>query len=453
MGQSNLIWHDLWGGQTNGDGSWADFPFYGTENFWFIEDNTIIGAGTTTTSGNIDLMNGGRYCVRHNYFRNAKPGGHGTEGGLQRGARIGEIYDNTIEWTIHDGGTQHRAGTYLWHDNTWIGVENSTRSHSSASVFREIGAIGNDLSKWGLAGGENPWDVNDPHGMYQSGVSSASLAGGTLQVAGSPWTVNQWAGYSVTNTNPISACYLHSSYILSNTANTITYYFYASGDRGAPLLFNTNDTFEIYRVFVALDQLGQGKGDLIAGSPPLNTTCNCQAWPHSAQEPGFSWNNVHAPNGHAYGFENGGYPTVLANRDYYNLGSGFPIDSTPLAVSSFYAAAVNGVQYTGSYCYPHPLQGGTCGSPTPTPTPTPTPAPTPTPDPTATPSPTPTATGTPIATPTVTPTPTPKPGLTPTASPTATPTTPETQLRLYPALLRLSAMISQYSSAAPAGFC
>ena len=29
-----------------------------------------------------------------------------------------------------------------------------------------MGAIGNNLSRWGLAGGNNPWDMNDPHGLY-----------------------------------------------------------------------------------------------------------------------------------------------------------------------------------------------------------------------------------------------------------------------------------------------
>ena len=29
----------------NGNGAWADFPYYGSDKFWFIEDNTIKGTG------------------------------------------------------------------------------------------------------------------------------------------------------------------------------------------------------------------------------------------------------------------------------------------------------------------------------------------------------------------------------------------------------------------------
>ena len=348
-GLSHLIWHNTWWGQTNGNGSWADFPYYGTERFWFIEDNTIRGNGPVT-SGTIDSTNGGRYVARHNAFFNASSGGHGTEGGPQRGARAREVYDNAFNWTIGWGGHAQRSGGGIWHDNAWTGIDSNNQNHTSLAVFREIGAIGNDLSFWGLANGNNPWDVNDPHGLYESGASSTSLAGGSLQDAGKNWTTNQWAGYSVTNTNPASACYLHSSYIISNTSNTITYYYYGAGDRGAPLVFNTGDTYAIYRVLTALDQNGRGKGDLISATSP-------RAWPNQALEPCFSWNNVHSPTGHAYGFGSQ-YPTEIANRDYYNLGAGFPGDSTPAQVSATYTAALNGVDYVSEFVYPHPLVVG-----------------------------------------------------------------------------------------------
>src|SRR5262249_37820250 len=291
---SHLIWHNLWGNHDNGNGSWADFPYYGTEKFWFIEDNTIRGNGPVT-SGNIDCTNGGRYVARHNYFQNAAPNSHGTEGSPQRGGRAREVYDNAFNWTIGWGSQQQRSGGSLWHDNAWTGQDSNSGGHTSFAIFREIGAIGDDLSLWGLANGNNPWDSNDPHGLYESGASSASLAGGSVKDAGKSWTTNQWAGYSVTNTNPASAAYLHSSYIISNTSNTITYYFYSYGDRGAPLIFNAGDTYQIYRVFTALDQNGRGKGDLISAE-------SSPAWPNEALEPCFSWNNVHSPTGHAYGF-------------------------------------------------------------------------------------------------------------------------------------------------------
>ena len=53
----------------NGNGAWADFPYYGSDKFWFVEDNTIKGIGGI--SGGIDCHDGGRYVARHNYLLNA----------------------------------------------------------------------------------------------------------------------------------------------------------------------------------------------------------------------------------------------------------------------------------------------------------------------------------------------------------------------------------------------
>jgi hypothetical protein len=44
-----------------------------------------------------------------------------------------------------------------------------------------------------------------------------------------------------------------------------------------------------------------------------------------------------------------------ANIDFFNLGAGFPADATPAQVSATYSAALNGVAYTGTFVYPHPL--------------------------------------------------------------------------------------------------
>lgn len=365
-GLSFHIWHDTWGGPTrgqNGEGSWADFPYYGTEKFFFIEDNTIIGV-SVQTSGSIDTWKGGRYVARHNYFLNSSPNSHGTEGNPPRGARAAEVYDNTFNWTYGQSSRQLRSGGMHYHDNKWIGLSSSDGFHTRFGIFREIGAVGNDLSYWGLATGTNPWDVNDPHGLYEIGAAtsgSVSEEQGTVTDASKNWTINQWSGYTIVNTNSAEARYNHGSYIISNTATKIIYAFYPETDRGAPLVFNGGDTFAIYRVLTALDQPGRGKGDLTyldGTGHPLNSTCNCRAWTHEALEPCYSWNNVHTPSGHSLGFGSGGLPTEIAGRDYYNLGTGFGTDTTPSQVSSTYTAALNGVDYISPFIYPHPLVSG-----------------------------------------------------------------------------------------------
>jgi hypothetical protein len=409
------FWDDTYANGVNGEGAWADFPWYGTEKFFFIEDNTILTTGTSQVTGGIDCWKGGKYVARHNYFQNASPNSHGTEGGPSRGARAAEVYDNIFDWTWAQSSRELRSGGIIYHDNSWISQGATDNAHTRTAIFREVGAIGDDLTFLGIAQGQNLWDMNDPNGLYQTGTTTSGSVGtttGTITDSSKNWMVNQWAGYSMTNTNPSSACFNHGSYIISNTATTITYYYYNSGDRGAPLVFNAGDTFSIYRVFTALDQAGHGKGDLVTydgTGHPLNTTCSCRAWPHEQLEPCFSWNNVVTSNNGALGISSG-QPTEIAGRDFYNLGIGLPPDSTPQLMATTYTAALNGIAYTGTFVYPHPLVSG---DPPPTPTPTPS---SPTPTPSVTPTATPTATATPRATPTAT--------ATSTATPTGTPAAP-----------------------------
>jgi hypothetical protein len=132
------------------------------------------------------------------------------------------------------------------------------------------------------------------------------------------------------------------------------------------MIFNAGDPYKIHRVLIMMDQNGRGKTDLISGSGPyINTTTGMASWPHSALEPCYSWNNVYAPNGDALGFHAvERQPTTKLNVDYFNLGAGFPDDSTPPGVSKRYTAALNGVDYTGTFVYPHPFA---TAAPAPTP--------------------------------------------------------------------------------------
>src|SRR5262245_35818096 len=92
VNHSHFITNGSTNGHTNGNGAWADFPYYGSDKFWFLEDNTIKGNGGSNTSGGVDCLHGGRYVARHNYWQNATPNGHGTEGWAVRGMRAYQIY-------------------------------------------------------------------------------------------------------------------------------------------------------------------------------------------------------------------------------------------------------------------------------------------------------------------------------------------------------------------------
>ena len=113
-----------------------------------------------------------------------------------------------------------------------------------------------------------------------------------------------------------------------------------------------------------------GGSGAVTGGTAVNmayvTATQAQTWPHQALEPCFSWNNVYhaspspsplpgaTPSGTQYGMNSGDHPTTILGIDFFNLGArGW--DTTPSQVSSKYTAALNGVNYVGTYIYPHPL--------------------------------------------------------------------------------------------------
>ena len=370
--QPFFVSHAAWNNKLFGNGSWADYPWYGTEKFFFIEDNTVRRTGIMVRTL-VDSIAGGRWVARHNYLLNVIPSGHGTEAGAPRGQRANEFYDNTINAQIPWGGGVQRSGTSLWHDNTYIGLESNGDIHTHLDNYRETAARPDPV--WGIADGTSPWDMNDTEGngtyveghppfLFASGsaTSGTTVSGeqATFSDSTKNWTPNQWIGYSVRNTDRASGSYGRGSYIISNGAHSITYAYTLVSPGIGQLNFNAGDTYEIHRVLVMMDQNGRGKGDQITGRPqPINTTTGTAKWNHGALEPCYSWNNIYTPNGHAleYGVRRG-QPTTKLNVDFFNLGGGFPADTTPSAVSSTYTAALNGVDYVGTFVYPHPLVSG-----------------------------------------------------------------------------------------------
>jgi hypothetical protein len=400
-----FISHSTYGGtsQMHGNGAWADYPWYGTEKFFFIEDNTAIRTNSRFARGLVDSVEGGRFVVRHNYLQNMVIGSHGTEG-RPRGHRASETYDNTFNYTLSGWRSGHRSGTNLFHDNAATGTPPGGEVICSLPNFRETPARPHPI--WGIADGTSPWDVNDTEGngtyveghppfLFASGsaTSGTTISGeqATFSDSTKNWTPNQWIGYSIKNTDPASASYGRGSYIISNDAHSISYaHIRADVGGGAQLIFNAGDTYQIHRVLVMMDQNGRGKGDQVTGTgkpinrgkgdkimrprkpinrgtddqitstgKPINTRTGTPFWPHQALEPCYSWNNIYTPNGQVMGYGvRPGQPTTKLNIDFFNLGAGFPADSTPSQVSSKYTAALNGVDYIGTFVYPHPLTSG-----------------------------------------------------------------------------------------------
>jgi hypothetical protein len=306
------VYHDGWGGHTHGDGSWADNAYFGSEKFLFIEDNTFRNANGYKSVG-IDSYGGGRYVARHNYLVDTPIGGHGTESsGRSRGVRAIEVYSNKCVWNLVDPRGQLRSGTMLEFNNVWTGKEDRLGKSTRLTCYRQF----RPFPFWGGANGNNRLDSNDPHGFYASGKHTGGNGSVTLVVANAGWTVNQWVGYSVTNTSQklqgrTGAVFHRSSCVKANTGDTIT--FMRDNSFGGPnLTFNTGDEYAIYKLLVALDQPGRGRGDLLADKDPVATG----SWPHQALEPAYAWGNTY--NNLRQLNLASPYPTIQEDRDYYN---------------------------------------------------------------------------------------------------------------------------------------
>ena len=124
--------------------------------------------------------------------------------------------------------------------------------------------------------------------------------------------------------------------IQGNTTNRLNVVYYT--DSGGGHVWRAGDGYQIHRVQVALDQPGRGQGDLITGTPPVNSRTGAAAWPNQQLEPSYSWNNIYTPDGRHVNFTTGaGGTTILPGKDYFN--------DTPMP------------GYT-PYTYPHPLTKG-----------------------------------------------------------------------------------------------
>lgn len=307
------------GGGPYGDAAWAEATDLGTgPKAFFIEDNLFEA---TERSYALDGWKGQRVVVRHNRFKNALIGNHGTEsGGRLRGARSFEVYENVIQYTgpSWPDPIGFRSGTGVVFNNR---IEGDFKEAMRVDNYRDW----RSFSPWGIASGESPFDKNDVDErrkpvIYETGRHTGAQGVPVLACAGKKWSADQWKGFSVFNTTTGK-----SSVIISNTGDTLTARIDSSYG-GANLAWNAGDGFKIERCLVALDQMGRGKGKLISGDVPAPV-----AWPEQVEDPTYVWNNT--LNGRA-GRLVSGSPHVKEGVDFFN--------GTPRP--GYHA-----------YTYPHPL--------------------------------------------------------------------------------------------------
>src|SRR5438132_6123674 len=328
----------------NGDGAWAAATAFGSEKFFFVEDNYLKnGSNFNEFAGNTDDLRGGRWVFRHNHCYDIELQSHGTESGRYRGGRAREIYNNDFHNGHAHGTGGIRSGVTITHDNTYDGVQ---PTHGLVLEAYRV------FFKWpacpfGGATGDTPWDVNDTegNGTYVAGHSPNLYASGTVSSGSSTtlvdttksWAPNQWQNFTAKRLSDNQVAFIDS-----NTSNTLTVEYYP--DSGGGAIWKAGDQYQIHRALILLDQPGRGQGDLITGTTPINSTTGTAAWPHQALEPTYSWNDKYTPTGASVNIQigTGNGPLQHAGRDYYN--------NTPMP------------GYT-PYTYPHPLVSGVPAAP------------------------------------------------------------------------------------------
>lgn len=324
------ILHTNWDGASLGDGAAVAANQFGTDQFFFFEDNVITYTGTAHATG-IEAEGGSRYVVRYNTITKANLGGHGTEsGGRYRSTRAVEIYNNV--WIGSDGGgaiTYFRGGVGLVHDNAIYGFQGA-KTPMLLLNNRNTGSF----TVWGGADGTNPWDVNVPGGPFARGtvVSASPL---TVTVAGTPWSANQWSGYSIKRTTNVGNLVGNNfSEIASNSSNKITF---AAASQNGNLQFSVGDSFEIWKVSQAFDQPGRWGGALLSAVVPSPPPTNTQA-----TSPWYQWNNLICPTSP---------PTVGCSN---GVGVDFQAVHKTIRAGEHYVNGTQAPSYT-PYTYPHPV--------------------------------------------------------------------------------------------------
>jgi hypothetical protein len=304
-------------GHGYGDGSWASPTNFGSEQFFFVEDNYIANhSNFNEYGGETDGTFGARWVFRHNHCYDIEMQNHGTEGGRYRGTRATEIYNNDFHYAHSHGYGASRSGVTITHDNTFDGIQ-PTRGivlNALRAVFRWPPAS----SPWGGASGDGPWDYNvtEPNGthidghppyLFESGTATSGSST-TLADTNKNWIPDQWVGYTAKflGDNQVAR-------ITSNTSNTLTVLFYT--DSGGGHVWQAGDQYEIHKVLVVMDQPGRGQSDLITGATPSPL-----AWPHNKLEPCYSWNDIYTPTNSPINFLVGGNSIGLqqSGHDYFN---------------------------------------------------------------------------------------------------------------------------------------
>ena len=363
---------------TNGFGSWADDPYWGTDKFLFFEDCSFTVPNMTNVADN---EQGARVVFRHCTFNGGNGlATHGMEGRAQPGIKQQEVYNNY--YSVSRALAQTRSGSILWFNNLLTAAGGGLPFYT----YREAISYAN----WGTADGTCRYDNNAGGSPIYTGTVTATNGLSSITDSNQPNfdLINASDGsiYSVNNLNdPFQGSaadpgwkYYHA---IVSSVNGKTINLIAQAGGGATAAYRSakwavGQHYEIRKVLAAYGQPGQGKGRLLnPGSS--GTSYDTYFWPLTSGtkatypqagyplEPCYAWNNTDMRQGQL-GFESGGSknPSVQANRDYFNKGErsplatqkvGYPAQDYVRATTSFPGIGPSGAASYTPYTYPHPL--------------------------------------------------------------------------------------------------
>ena len=314
------------------------YPYGGTGALYV--ENCFFTNSAHYLCGLCDADCGGSLVFRHNTAYNCQYNNHGTEGTTFRAQRSYEIYNNT--WVANDPSCIYnpamliRGGTGVICSNTVIGWKYVEQTFVKR-VMQWCTTVGG-------ADGTSVFDNNAPtislQGIWTAPTRSATnnytwLTSDITFTNIVPWVNNQWAGYTVVNTDApyfftngsnLDPVYWFGT-IVSNTTNTLSVInpknsYADQGPQTPSFTLRTGDHYQFRRVLRTLDQVGLGSGDYLGVSnnwtfyDVTNGGLNMPPLANEVDEPLYWWSNT--LNGVSVGFDNCGFAVIQANRDYYN---------------------------------------------------------------------------------------------------------------------------------------
>jgi len=323
------------GSSTWGDNSWASADTFGTNEQFYVENNTFNYAFGT----DVDYSHGGggRFTCRFNVFNSVTEAGactnHGSEStGRPRGGRQEEAYENSLTCTNTSQGCAagfgNRSGVeYVWGNN--FTAQSGAWFNFDAYVvdYRTFAGVGTQFGYWGECNGAGNYDTNDSTTFYTGTVTptTGTIFTDTAQTWTSTFGSSNWAQiaaaagtpYSVIDTTQGFGAQIQSVsgnnllFTSGSGASTVGMWPVCNWASQSLCTFNGGDTYVIKRATVCLDQPTRSGGTLLSGNPATPTTANGQTL-----DPDYVWGNSNS--GSLSGAPMGSQiSSLIRNRDFF----------------------------------------------------------------------------------------------------------------------------------------